>query len=342
MWLLVNHNLIEHISGIILLVLLFVYLSSRIKNILSSRINITELNYLKYQRDYDSLLRGKSLLEEENSIFKKELENTIALYDITKEICKSLDEDAVFAAFKQQLKRYLDFEHIRFIKSDTCPSSDGDCIVLPLIIERSPVGYLVAEGISEIDKEKFLILAHQFILGIKRAILYQRVQELAITDFLTGVFSRRYFLERFNEEIERSKKFNYSLACLMIDIDRFKDHNDHFGHLVGDAILKDISKVIKEKIRQVDIIGRYGGEEFCVVLSETKMQEVSFAAERIRQAVEQKIIKAYDEDLKVTISIGVAVFPENAKDMQALIDNADQALYKAKKAGRNKVCFYKD
>ncbi len=175
---------------------------------------------------------------------------------------------------------------------------------------------------------------------MKRAFLYQRIQELAITDGLTQVFSRRYFLERFREELVRSEKFNYSFSCLMIDIDHFKDYNDRYGHLVGDAILREVSKTIKENIRQIDLMGRYGGEEFSLILTETDKEKAELAAERIRQAIENKRIRVYNEDLKATVSIGVSTFPIDAKDMEQLIDKADLALYQAKEAGRNKVCVY--
>ena len=207
-------------------------------------------------------------------------------------------------------------------------------------IDKSPAGYLVARLTKEEDREVFNILAQQFLLGIKRAILYKRVQELAITDTLSGVFSRRYYLERFSEEIERSQKFNYAFSCLMIDIDHFKDYNDQYGHLVGDAILRELSKTIKESVRQIDLIGRYGGEEFSIILTETDKEQAKFAAERIRHSVESKYIRVYDEDLRVTVSIGISTFPFDGKEMGGLIDNADSALYYAKQTGRNKVAVF--
>jgi len=160
---------------------------------------------------------------------------------------------------------------------------------------------------------------------------------LAITDSLTGVSSRRYLMERFSEEIERSRKFKYNFSFLMVDIDHFKDYNDRYGHLVGDAILREVSKSIKENIRQIDLVGRYGGEEFSVILTETDKEGARLAAERIRQAIENKHIRIYDEDLRVTISIGVSIFPDDAYEARQLIEKADQALYQAKQAGRNRV-----
>ena len=125
----------------------------------------------------------------------------------------------------------------------------------------------------------------------------------------------------------------------MLDIDNFKQFNDRYGHLVGDSILRQVSKTISQAVRQIDFIGRYGGEEIAVVLAETSHQQASFAAERIRQSIVAEAIKAYDEELTVTVSIGVATFPDNALNMQNLIEMADQALYLAKETGKNKVCF---
>ena len=108
--------------------------------------------------------------------------------------------------------------------------------------------------------------------------------------------------------IKRCEKLKYNFAFLMVDIDHFKDYNDRYGHLVGDAILKEVARTIKENIRQIDLVGRYGGEEFSVILTETDKAGARFAAERIRQAIAQKEIKVYDETLKVTISIGISIF----------------------------------
>ncbi len=213
-------------------------------------------------------------------------------------------------------------------------------MILPLKLEGNQVaGYLVVDRILETDKDKFAILAQQFLIGLRRALLYQKVQGLTITDVLTNVYCRRYFLERFSEELKRAKKNKLSLAFLMIDIDNFKQFNDRYGHLVGDAILRQVSRTIREAVRQIDFIGRYGGEEICVVLAETNKEQANFAAERIRQAIALEVIKVYDEALKVTVSIGVSIFPDNTANMQNLIEMADQALYLAKETGKNRVCF---
>lgn len=322
------------------LILLAIFFYSWSKKILSKRLGEVRQKYSDTQNEH-LLLAGRDIeLGKENTALKDKLNRDTALYDLTKEVCKQLKEEEVFLIFKEQIKKHVNLGNLKFIKGDADVSLYRDYITLPLYIGKNLFGYLFASGIKEEDKDTFYILAHQFILGIKRAALYEKVQELAIRDSLTQILSRRYFLERFSEEVNRSRKFAYSLACLMIDVDYFKDLNDRYGHLVGDVILKEVSNIIKDNIRQIDILGRYGGEEFCLALPETKKEEAKFAAERIREAIEDKSIRAYDEDLKITISIGIAVLPEDALDTEALVDKADLALYKAKQTGRNRVCVY--
>ncbi|MDD4879849.1 MAG: sensor domain-containing diguanylate cyclase [Candidatus Omnitrophica bacterium] len=210
-------------------------------------------------------------------------------------------------------------------------------IALPLLSEGEPLGILAFLGMEEEHAESFSILAKQLALEFKKINLYEKVQELAITDGLTGIYVRRHFIERLNEEVARSKRHSLKLSLLMIDLDHFKQCNDTYGHLVGDIVLKEISRIMKEYVRQVDLIGRYGGEEFVIALPDTDKNSALNVADRIRMSVEKHKFRAYDETILMTISIGVATFPENGEDVVTLIDRADQALYKAKEEGRNKA-----
>jgi len=217
--------------------------------------------------------------------------------------------------------------------------SRGLFIALPLLSEGIPIGILTIHGAENEHTESFSILAEQLSLELKKISLYEKVQELAITDGLTGVYVRRHFIERLDEEVARSKRYNLGLSLLMIDLDHFKRCNDTYGHLVGDIVLKEITKIMKEYVRQVDLIGRYGGEEFVIALPDTDKKSAINIADRIRSSVEKHKFRAYDETISMTISTGVASFPENGEDVVTLIDSADQALYKAKQEGRNKVMF---
>jgi diguanylate cyclase (GGDEF)-like protein len=126
----------------------------------------------------------------------------------------------------------------------------------------------------------------------------------------------------------------------MLDIDHFKDINDRYGHLVGDAILKEAVTIIKDSVRQVDFIGRYGGEELAIVLPETGKSYARVAAERIRHSLSQKPVNIYDESLQITVSIGISAYPQDGIRSKELIEKADRALYSAKERGRNRVCVF--
>ena len=324
-------------------IILFITLSGAwfllLREFFARRLNskTAELNNLL--NESAGLLKDKLRFEAENTNLNKEFSQTLALYEVTRDICKSLEEEKVFSIFRENLKKYIGVRDCRYIKDNADLIKYKDYTIIPLDSAESQIGYLAFDGILEEDRDKLLILAQQFLIGLRRAIFYQKVSELAITDTLTQVYSRRYFLERFNEELRRSKKNKLRLSFLMIDIDNFKQYNDRYGHLVGDAILKEISKTIRQTVRQIDFIGRYGGEELCIVLAETDKEQANFASERIRQGIASAVIKVYDEELKATVSIGVSTFPDNAGNIKDLIEMADQALYLAKETGKNKVCF---
>ena len=209
---------------------------------------------------------------------------------------------------------------------------------VPLIAGDEILGILTAENLEESDFDNFSILGGQLALEVRKVKLYERVQELAITDGLTGIFVRRHFLERLHEATTRSLCYSLKLSFLMVDIDHFKRQNDTHGHLVGDVILKETAQILKASLREIDLLCRYGGEEFSIVLPDTDREGALQVAERIRLAVEEYDFRAYEELLKITISVGVAIFPDNANSVQELIDCADSALYRAKQEGRNRVC----
>lgn len=220
------------------------------------------------------------------------------------------------------------------------PDGAKTYMAVPVIIENKLIGILAIEDLPTSDFGKFTILAAQFALEMKRIILYEKVEELAITDGLTKAFAKRHMMERLVEEFERSARHGFNLSFIMIDIDYFKNYNDTYGHLVGDVVLKHIVTLVKNNTREVDLVGRFGGEEFCVILPETNKEEAQVVSERIREVVEKYGFKAYDEMTSVTVSIGVATFPDDCNSSEDLIDNSDKALYQAKAAGRNKVCMY--
>jgi diguanylate cyclase (GGDEF)-like protein len=167
----------------------------------------------------------------------------------------------------------------------------------------------------------------------------QRFQLLAITDPLTGLLNRRYLEERFTQEIERSKRYQFPLSFVMLDIDSFKSFNDTFGHQAGDEVLRETAHCIRRSLRNFDVAARYGGEEFIVVLPETDVTSAMILAERLRKAVEQHFANERSRH-PVTVSIGVSSLSKTLQNRHQVIRAADQALYAAKKRGKNCVVVY--
>lgn len=209
---------------------------------------------------------------------------------------------------------------------------------MSVCLTKDALTKVATKGQDEILLQDSVIMKPLINLQMKRINLYETVQRLAITDGLTGIYVRRHFLDRFDEELLRAKHHNLNISVLMIDIDHFKEINDRYGHLVGDVVLKEITRLIQSNIREIDLLARYGGEEFVAALLDTSKDAAVVAAERIRENVGTSVIRAYDETVKVTISIGVAAYPEDGELKERLIEIADIALYRAKAEGRNQVC----
>jgi diguanylate cyclase (GGDEF)-like protein len=151
----------------------------------------------------------------------------------------------------------------------------------------------------------------------------------------------RYYKDRVRDEIFRALEHKFSLCVMMIDVDHFKKYNDNYGHLIGDKVLKLVAQILKDSVRVVDLVSRYGGEEFSVLLVKTPMDGALQVAERIRQKVEEQQIDVAGKKTSVTVSIGVAELNPGFKDAESFIDFADHALYQAKEEGRNRVCLAK-
>lgn len=192
------------------------------------------------------------------------------------------------------------------------------------------------QAFTDNDLEFFATIASQAVIAFENARLYS----LAITDSITKLYLNRYFHFRLDEEVARSRRYNSTISLLMLDIDHFKLVNDTYGHQQGDAVLKDVSKILKKNVRNTDIAARYGGEEFAIILPETTIADAKIVADRIRSDVAKHEFQSViygQQPVKCTISIGVAGFPLNADSKDSLIQKADNSLYKAKGTGRNKV-----
>jgi diguanylate cyclase (GGDEF)-like protein len=161
----------------------------------------------------------------------------------------------------------------------------------------------------------------------------QTIEKIAITDALTDLFNRRHILLRFEEEFEKFKRLNKNVSCLMIDVDNFKDVNDSYGHQIGDQVLQAISARMRDSVRAYDILGRYGGEEFLIVMPDTGLEDATGLAERIRISVKEVLIG----NAAVTLSLGVVCSQVSDRSVDDIIRRADENLYKAKKGGRDRI-----
>lgn len=224
----------------------------------------------------------------------------------------------------------------------------GSCISIPLKIGEETIGVLnisdkiTGEVFSVDDLSLLRSFASYASIALERSTYYSlagQLKELSITDSLTGLFNRRYFEERFIEELHRSSRHSLSFSLAMIDIDDFKLFNDTEGHLAGDELLKYIANSAKECLRVSDVIARFGGEEFAVIMPQTEKEEAYLVAERIRDTVKEQFPCArtvFPRDF-ITVSIGISTFPYDGKERKELIRHADKALYRAKMEGKDKT-----
>lgn len=181
-------------------------------------------------------------------------------------------------------------------------------------------------------------LAADAAITIENARLFENVQRMATTDSLTGLHNRHHFFQLAEHEFQRARRYGRPLSVIMLDIDHFKRVNDTYGHAVGDQVLQAVAGRCRETLRDVDHMGRYGGEEFVVLLPESDVEGAHNAAERLRRCVAESPIETGRGPVAVTISLGAAAITEDCPDLAALLDRADAAMYAAKQAGRNRVC----
>lgn len=180
---------------------------------------------------------------------------------------------------------------------------------------------------------------HKRQIEIKNRELMRQLEELAITDPLTELFNIRHLHTCLDEEIRRSERFQHNFCGMMLDIDHFKQVNDTYGHLFGDFALKTVAGIMRRNFRVVDYLFRYGGDELFVLMPETGKEEAEIAANRLLEAVRNEPLTFAEQQMRITISIGCALYPDHATNKTGLLKAADNALYQAKKNGRNQVVF---
>jgi len=226
-----------------------------------------------------------------------------------------------YASYSQKLHKFL----------FAMKNPHGSHGQLPLMQQNCTVGPLRNE-------QREIVGVYITVQDVTDFVIYEeKLATMAKTDGLTGIYNRRYLDQRLQEELDRSQRHDSPLSLLLLDIDHFKSINDTYGHLCGDYALRGIAAELRQSLRRIDILGRYGGEEFCCILPETPLEQAHNLAERCRAQIADTPFNCFDQQLKVTASIGVAgQLPDDTVD--SLIKRADAALYQAKYQGRNRVC----
>jgi len=233
----------------------------------------------------------------------------------------------------------------RFSNSDAEDPKDNfkSLIAVPLLSGNKVIGLLrmddcLEKTFTQDDLRLLDIIGNLGAVAIQNALLYSWIQELAIRDSLTGLFVRRHFMKRFQEEVRRSERKQGELSLLMLDIDKFKWCNDKYGHAMGDIVLKSIASTINGMLRVGDMAARYGGEEMAILLAGADQKRAVRLAESIRKKIEKEPIIVRRQTHNITVSIGVSTYPKDGIHEEELVKAADERLYKAKSEGRNKTC----
>lgn len=229
--------------------------------------------------------------------------------------------------------------------------SQRSVIYIPLRVQRNKVGFLTFDNllsrrkIGYLDFVSLKQFSSQIALSIDNAMLFERVQELSNYDELTKLPVRRFFNEKFDEEIYRSKRFDLIMSLIILDIDWFKQINDGYGHQIGDWALKEVSRVIRTSLRQTDFPCRYGGDEMVIMLPRTTGEESKIIAKRLKDRISAITLPARYTDGKevhLSISQGISVFPQDGQNATELLEKADKALYAVKEAGRGSFAVYRE
>lgn len=243
--------------------------------------------------------------------------------------------------FIEDIRKDFRFDLDRIKSRDSRPLAS--LISAPFLSENRILGILRLDNPNENfysqDDLRFLVTVCDLgAVALENSELLQKTHDLAIHDGLTSLFTKGYLLERLKEECIRSRHENSIFSLLMLDIDFFKNYNDRFGHTAGDIVLNKLSAIMRQALAEFNpIIARFGGEEFCVILERTDKKKAFQIAERLRKRIADEKMVLRRQETNITVSIGLASFPVDAREETELIQAADKAMYNAKKSGRNKV-----
>lgn len=226
--------------------------------------------------------------------------------------------------------------------------AEGSLLTIPLLSKDRLCGVLNLhkknlDGFDKDDIKLAQAIANQMAVAIENTQLYEKAREQSITDELTGLSNRRHFQDILQREIVHAQRYSSNISMIMADIDYFKSYNDFHGHLQGDIALKKVANELLQNTRGIDLAARFGGEEFVIILPKTSIAGARITAEKLRERIEMESFSGEEESQpggKLTMSFGVATFPDHTPDIEKLLELADQALFKAKETGRNRVVIW--
>ncbi len=287
------------------------------------------------------------LIPSNKKIKQKQL---FSLLDINQKILSQQSLSHLFQCIMQQGAKFLHVDAVKIKLSfpffsdeffyNLTPFKEGkfvSLLALPLQSKKEILGML---SFYSKDRKEFSlleikiaeVLASQATLAILDRLYIEKIKKIATIEKLTGLYNQSYFYYRLEEEVARASRNGCQLSLLFMDVDKLKEINDTYGHIIGDKILQLVAKSIKSRIRKMDIAFRYGGDEFVVILPQVSSEKASLIAERIRREI-KKVACSYF----VSLSFGVASFPQDAKEPRELLDKADQAMYQAKRKGGDRI-----
>ena len=271
--------------------------------------------------------------------------------DLTTNLIVPVDRESVmYEVLRGRNHLFIkDFAAAPFRKSGRAKYQTRIVCTVPLISGHKTIGVLNVNDPEAPDVERFdfegriIRTAQHLAVSLHNTILYEKVKDLSMRDSMTGLYNFRHFLEALRQEIDKAKRYAEPLSCIMLDIDNFKNVNDNYGHQVGDMVLKELARSVSISVRSSDIPARYGGDEFVIVLPKTDKNLSLKLAQRLMRLFSGKEIRIAGnngQSVKVTLSIGIAAFPDDTTDMDELMKMADDALYRAKTGGKNRIVEY--
>lgn len=331
--------------------------SSRAFNYLIEALIVSNHNYDAVQSFTELMVNQQNISCLSNQAIKQLLEHmnatagailTISIGEVkigaSQGFCMSdslTNSDVVRRAFRTGARQSVSLPDDISIEGFPANSRPNEVMVFPLTYKDDLLGVIIlASEVGFMDGKKSLldIFCQSLSLALNNALTYDNLQNMAAHDHLTDIYNRRFGMERLSEEFSRARRTGSSLGVLMFDIDHFKKVNDTYGHVVGDRAIIHVTKIAAKTLREEDILMRYGGEEFLIVLPGTSKEGSRVVGERIRSILEDTPIEYGNEVIPLTISIGATSYPElEVTDAQELIKCADESLYQAKETGRNKV-----